>query len=174
MTQFGIDSTVFNILLGAVISILTTALVWATLHFNQRRIRRDRTRRTVYYEVNHIADNIEQLIDLNSGTIDEDDIDSVLVTLSPDALEEDFRQINKLTSPEVESIYGFYEFTRVLKRKLQRQEGGDGETKQKEVRRAAENILDKRDEVKQNVRRSRASLFTEWLKELDRRIRDMY
>lgn len=168
---FGIDSSVFDILIGALITILSTMVAWALLHFNQRRVDRDRTRRAILHEVNHIADNVERLIDLETGTAAEDSIDLAVIMLSADVLEEDFRQVNKLTSPEVRSVYEFYELTRVLKRKLRRQEQRE-ETTGKNLGYVAEKIVNKRDEINRRVTRSRMSLLTEWYKERDRRRRN--
>jgi hypothetical protein len=165
----GLPPALLNILLGAVITIMSTVLAWAGLHWNQRRVDRDRTRRAIIHEVDHIDDNLEDLIDLDSGVVKESEIDRVIVTLSPDVLEEDFRQVNKLTSPEVKSIYEFYELTRVLKRKLQQQDHNDIDGKG--VQQVANEILEKRDEFRRNVKRSRLSLFTEWYKERDRKRR---
>lgn len=166
----GIDSALFNLLLGAAVTMASTMVAWAVLHWNQRRIERDRTRRAVAHEVDHIVDSVERLIDLDTGLVKEGSLDEVLITLSPDVLSEDFRQVNKLTTAEVKTIYEFYELTRVLQRKLRRQEDqeeirGDG------VGRIARRIVDKRDEINYHLTRSRLSLFTKWYKERDRRLR---
>ena len=166
-----LDSATFNVVLGAVITICSTMAAWALLHFNQRRVERDRTRRTILHEVDHIENNIHKHIDLDTGKVIDHNVDQVLIVLSPDILEDDFHQIKKLTSPEVRSIYEFYESSRVLKRKLRRQESGD-EIDDFGVKHTAQKIVDKQEEVHQNVRRSRLSLLTEWFKELDRQFRD--
>jgi hypothetical protein len=160
------NSAFFSVILGGVLTILSTVLAWALLHFNQRRVDRDRTRRAIIHEVNHIADNIIKLIDIESGEIVQEDVDRVIVTLSTDVLNEDLLQINKLTSPEVKNIYEFYEATRVLESKIQDWEDGNGS--QAAIKTAAERVLTNRNEIHQTVKRSRISLFTEWYKQRDR------
>ena len=160
-----------SLLFGALITIASTLLAWALLHFNQRRVSRDRTRRAIIHEVDHIADNVAQLIDLESGAISEADVDWVTVTLSTDLLNEDLLQINKLTSPEVRSIYDFYEATRVLESRLEKRTD-DRDSDGAPLTQAAREVLATREEVHNTVRRSRLSLFTEWYKERDRQRRN--
>ncbi|MBB6647730.1 hypothetical protein [Halobellus ruber] len=166
----GLPAGLFNVLLGALITIASTLVAWAGLHWNQRRVDRDRTRRAVVHEVNHIADNVAELIDLESGAVLEPEVDRIVVTLSPDTLDDDLRQVNKLTSPEVRRIYEFYELTRVLRRKLDGRSGD--EVGGEDVRAVANEIVEKRDEIDRIIKRSRLSLFTEWYKERDRRLRN--
>jgi hypothetical protein len=165
-----IDTTTLSVVLGGVISIGSTMFVWGLLHFNQRRVERDRTRRAILHEVDHIANNIEQLIDLDSGAISDDDLDWVTVTLSTDLLNENFLQINKLTSPEIQSVYEFYEATRVLASRLENDAGGE-RSKRSEIRQAANEVLTAHKEVRSTMKRSRLSRFTEWYKQLDRKYR---
>jgi hypothetical protein len=164
---FGLDSQVLNLLLGASITIGSTLGAWAILHWNQRRVSRDRTRRAIIHEIDYITTSVGQLIDLESGKVSDGEIDHVIITLSPDVIEEDFQQIKQLTSPEVESIYEFYELSRVLKRKLD--SGNDNKEKTKQV---ATEIIQKGKEVDESIKRSRLSLFTEWYKQRDRELRN--
>jgi len=171
----GLSPSTVNILLGAGITVASTMVAWALLHFNQRRIIRDRTRRIVLHETAHIADAVEQLVEAGDLRLDADDLDRVAVALSTDVLNEDLLQINKLTSPEVEAIYAFYESAQLLERELDRAEPTDEGTEhldRSRFERRARQLLTHHERIHRTVKRSRLSRFTEWYKEQDRALRN--
>jgi len=171
----GLSPSTVNILLGAGITVASTMVAWALLHFNQRRIVRDRTRRIVLHETAHIATAVEQLVEDGDLRLEADDLDRVAVALSTDVLNEDLLQINKLTSPEVEAIYAFYESAQLLEKELDRAAPAEDDTEhldRSRFERRARRLLRHHDRIRRTVKRSRLSRFTEWYKERDRALRN--
>ncbi|WP_248897948.1 hypothetical protein [Haloplanus halobius] len=158
----GLDSATINVLIGAGIAMFSSAF----LNWNQRRVERDRFRRSLIHEVDHVAETLDDLLDEGSGECTVTDVEEALVSLSPDVLDADPARMSKLTSKEIESVYEFYEATRLVTAELERRREGrdhDPERLYRHARRAVE----LRDEVTADITRSRLSRLTEWYKDID-------
>jgi len=159
--------------LGSVlVGIMLTLFAWGLLHFNQRRVRRDRLRRAVLLEVAHIGDAVGELArDVETaGDIDQMDVNRTLVTISSDILESDLNRLTMLTTPEIDAVYAFYEDAQLVRQELERGRGEDSIDLDR-LHRYAERTLDSRDRVQATVFRSRLSRLTEWSKAKDRSLR---
>jgi len=160
----GIESATFNVLIGAVIAMFSSAF----LNWNQRRVERDRFRRSLIHEMRHIGETLEQFVDEDAREVEVEDVEEVQVALSPDVLDSEFAQTTKLTTNEIEYVYEFYESARIMRRKLERQQEGEGADTDR-LYRFARRTLRLRDESLQNMKRSRLSQFTERYKDVTSR-----
>lgn len=161
---FGIGTATFNVLVGALIAMFSSAF----LNWNQRRVNRDRFRRSLLHEVEHIGTTLEGIVDEGNERCQVDDVEETLVSLSPDVLDADFAQTSKLTSREIEPVYEFYESARIVRRELRRRRDGE-ERDPTRLYRHAHRTVRLRDDVVDNMKRSRLSRFTEWYKDIDSR-----
>lgn len=157
---FGIDPATFNVLVGAGIAMFSSAF----LNWNQRRVERDRFRRTLIHEVEYIGRVLDEFVDEDSQRCQVDDVEEALVRLSPDTLDAEFAQTTKLTTSEIEHVYEFYESTRLMRRELERHRDEAGRDPER-LDRHAQRTRDSRDRVLANMKRSRLSQFTETYKD---------
>ena len=158
----GFSQATLNVLVGAGIAMFSSAF----LNWNQRRVSRDRFRRSLLHEVEHIGDTIEGSLDESRERCTVDDVEEALVSLSTDIMDADMVQVGKLTSREIGPVYEFYEATRVVRIELERQRDGDDHDPGRLYRQAWQ-VVKLRDDVAANMKRSRLSRFTEWYKDLD-------
>ncbi|WP_435064858.1 hypothetical protein [Halobaculum sp. EA56] len=155
-----LDPATINVLIGAAVALFSSAF----LNWNQRRVRRDRLRRSILFEVDYISGILNDLIDDERGECVIDDTDRALLRLSPDMLEADPTRLSKLTTREIEPIYEFYEEARSVLIELERP-GDEPDPERLYVH--AQRTVDCADHVRGNMRRSRLSLLTEWYKSVD-------
>lgn len=157
---FGIDSATFNVLVGAVIALFSSVFV----SWNGRRVRRDRLRRSLVHEVDHIGTAVERFLTDDGCKVD--DTEEALVNLSTDVLDANFAQLTKLTTAEIESAYEFYEATELTRRELRRRRDGE-EYDPNRLRRRAQRTVAASEAIQQNVTRSRLSRLIEWYKDIE-------
>lgn len=138
-------------------------LTYGVLNWNQRRIERDRFRRSLIFEIEHIGEMLERLKDAEN--IDQAaDRDELRAVLSTDLLDSEFQSIGKLTTQELQHVYRFYEASNVVRDKLAENLASETEaTLQNQI----ETALNCRDTALQNIDRSRLSQLTEWYKNID-------
>ena len=160
----GFTSPTINVLIGAGIAMFSSAF----LNWNQRRVDRDRFRRSLVHEVDYLGDALERALDGPSDTCDIDDVERAMVRLSPDVIDADPSRMSKLTSSEIEQVYAFYEAVRIVNVELRRRRDDDGYDPER-LSRAARRTVRLRDEVIDGMQRSRLSRLTEWYKDIDRR-----
>ena len=158
----GVSQTTVNVLIGAGIAVFSSAF----LNWNQRRVDRDRFRRSLIYEVEHVGDTLDRALDDASGACEIDDAERAMVRLSPDVLDADPSRMSKLTSSEIEPVYEFYEAARIVNVELRRRRDDDGHDPER-LARAARRTVRLRDEVTDGMTRSRLSRLTEWYKDLE-------
>lgn len=159
---FGIDPATGNVLVGAFVAMATSA----ALNWNQRRVDRDRFRRALVHEVEHVGDAMAEICDDAAGECRIDDVEEALVRLSTDVIDADLAQVNKLTTSEIEAVYEFYEAVRLATLELERVRD-DADHDPDRLYRQARRAVELRDRVTGDVTRSRLSRFTEWYKDRD-------
>lgn len=138
-------------------------VTYGFLNWNQRRIERDRFRRSLMFEIEHIGNILERLDEVENAT-HAADLDELRAGLSTDLLDSDFQSIGKLTTRELQHVYRFYESSRVVREKLANGVATEADTAlQKQIQTA----MNYRDIALQNINRSRLSKLTEWYKNID-------
>lgn len=138
-------------------------VTYGALNWNQRRIERDRFRRSLLFEIRHIGDVLADL-DSSENIGDGADLDELQALLSTDLLDADFQSIGKLTTRELQHVYRFYEACNVVRDKLA---GNGSAASEVPVQEQIETALAYRDTAIDAIDRSRLSQLTEWYKDVD-------
>lgn len=148
-------------LTSAVIGGLGGLTTYGFLNWNERRIRRDRFRRSLAFEIDHVGLALEDLSAAleADGTLPADP--ELRATLATDLLDAEFRSIGKLTTREISRVYRFYEATAVVRRTV---DEGDPASLARDRIDAA---LESREEALGAINRSRLSRATEWFKDFE-------
>ncbi len=154
---FGIKLT--SALLGGLGGVAT----YGFLNWNERRIRRDRFRRALLFEIEHIGETLDQLDATTSAATPTAQV-SLEHTLSTDLLDADFQSIGKLTTREIKAVYRFYEATATLNETLHTSSTTGAESAVDDQLQLA---LEERDRALATITRSRLSRATEWYKNVD-------
>ena len=160
-------------------------LAYGVLNWNERRIRRDRFRRSLIFEIRHVGEAIERLEralpepdaadaavesnaepDCDRETQPDIDLDDLCSRLSADLLDAELRSIGKLTTGEIRHVYRFYEASRVIAR---RTETDALDWDDPALREQVAVALEARDAALDSIRRSRLSRLTEWYKDVEAR-----
>lgn len=160
-------------------------LAYGALNWNERRIRRDRFRRSLVFEIRHVGAAIERLERAlpdseaadpetaagaeTAADLDVDldvDLDDLRSRLSTDLLDAEFRSIGKLTTVEIRHVYRFHEAARVIARRAETGALDPGDSTLREQIAVA---LETRDDALDSIRRSRLSRLTEWYKDVEAR-----
>lgn len=166
--MFGTVTGVLGIrLTSALLGGLGGVVTYGALNWNERRIRRDRFRRSIVFEIGHIREALDRLdrnlhepIDGRSCA----DLDQLRSTLSTDILDADFQAIGKLTTREIRAVYRFHEACRVVSRKINADElDGVDPSLQASITEAIETG----DTALDRINRSRLSRATEWYKDVE-------
>lgn len=154
-------------------------LAYGALNWNERRIRRDRFRRSLVFEIRHVGKAIERLeralpdpeaadsaSDSGLAFDPEIDLDDLRSRLSTDLLDAEFRSIGKLTTGEIRHVYRFHEAAGVVARRADTGALDPGDSTLREQIAVA---LETRDDALDSIRRSRLSRLTEWYKDVEAR-----
>ncbi len=154
-------------LTSALIGGLGGVTTYGFLNWNQRRISRDRFRRSLLFEIQHIGDTLEQIGQALGDTDDPStvgDVDELQAIVATDLLDAEFQSIGKLTTREIEQVYQFYEATNVVRQKIAGEiVRDDSET----LHRHVDTALQKRDAALASINRSRLSQLTERYKDIE-------
>lgn len=159
---FGIPTETFNVLVGAGIALFSSGF----LNWNQRRVERDRFRRTLVFEATYIRDAMQEFLDEASERLEVGDVEEALVSFSPDLLDADPSRMKTLTTSEILTVYEFYEAARLVKLELNRHADDDVDDPEKLFRQARRTVR-LSNEVLDTVQRSRLSKLTEWYKDIE-------
>lgn len=154
-------------LTSALIGGLGGVTTYGFLNWNQRRISRDRFRRSLLFEIQHIGDTLEHIEQTLGDTDDPStvgDADELQAFVATDLLDAEFQSIGKLTTREIEQVYQFYEATNVVRQKI----GGEiGVEERDTIQRHVNTALEKRDAALASINRSRLSQLTERYKDVE-------
>ncbi|WP_049982275.1 hypothetical protein [Halorubrum sp. BV1] len=172
-TAGGLSVEVTSALIGGGAGVLAYGL----LNWNERRIRRDRFRRSLIFEIRHVGEAIEQLevelfgdegVEPETATVRDGALcrDELRARLSTDLLDAELRSIGKLRTTEIRHVYRFYEASRVIARRVGEGTLDRGDTTLHDQIAVA---LDARDNALDSIRRSRLSRLTEWYKDVEAR-----
>lgn len=182
LTGVGLSVEVTSALIGGGAGVLA----YGVLNWNERRIRRDRFRRSLLFEIRHVGAAIERLDRAladaadSAGAADaadaesdpettadpEMDLEDLRSRLSTDLLDAEFRSIGKLTTSEIRHVYRFYEASRVVARAVETR-GLD--PTDSALREQVDVALETRDAALDSIRRSRLSRLTERYKDVEAR-----
>lgn len=148
-------------LTSVVIGGLGGVTTYGFLNWNERRIRRDRFRRSLAFEIDHVGQALEDF----SAALEEAETPpadpELRAALATDLLDAEFRAIGKLTTREISHVYRFYEATAVVRRTVD--EDGSASVARDRIDAA----LKARDDALAAIKRSRLSKATERVKDVD-------
>lgn len=150
-------------LTSVVIGGLGGVTTYGFLNWNERRIRRDRFRRSLAFEIDHVGRSLEDLSAALEGAETPPDDQELHAALATDLLDAEFRAIGKLTTSEISHVYRFYEATAVVRGTV------DEDGLASVTRDRIDAALKARDDALGAIKRSRLSRATERFKDIEAR-----